>query len=108
MLIYASLLFPLTAAATQVSTISLRSTFTEVVPKTDTAAALAALDVLMSAVGVCSPIFAGFAFDGVPPAHQPRVAAVFHVVALLVVLATFAPPPKQHRAKTDDESKKEN
>ena len=66
LLVYACVIFPLKTAAGQVATIALRARFTEVVPASDTAGALAALDVASSAIGVAAPIVGGFAFDGVP------------------------------------------
>lgn len=110
LLVYALVLFPLTAAGTQVATIALRSTFTEAVPKTETAAALACLDVLMSAVGVAAPLCGGLAFDGVPAPRQPLVAAKFHAAGLLVVLLCFPPfgAAKAPAASVEAEAKKDN
>ena len=110
LLVYALVLFPLTAAGTQVATIALRSTFTEAVPKTETAAALACLDVLMSAVGVAAPLCGGLAFDGVPAPRQPLVAAKFHAAGLLVVLLCFPPfgAAKPPAAAVEAEAKKDN
>ncbi|KAJ1451766.1 major facilitator superfamily domain-containing protein [Pelagophyceae sp. CCMP2097] len=92
LLVYGAVLFPVNAAANQVLTITLRSRFTEVVPRGDTAAALAALDVLMSAVGVAAPLFGGFAFDGLRQAHHmPLVSACMHAGALVAVALCFRP-----------------
>ena len=108
LLAYALAIFPLSAAASQVSTISLRAMFTEAVPRSDVAAALASLDVLMSSVGVAAPLLGGLAFDGVAPGDQPRVAAGFHLAALGAVLACFPPfraaapaPPREDEGKKD-------
>ena len=108
LLAYALAIFPLSAAASQVSTISLRAMFTEAVPRSDVAAALASLDVLMSSVGVAAPLLGGIAFDGVAPGDQPRVAAGFHLAALGAVLACFPPfraaapaPPREDEGKKD-------
>jgi len=105
LLVYAALAFPAAAAATQVSTISLRATFTEVVPRGATARALAALDVALSAVGVAAPLAAALAFDGVDPQDQPRVAAAFHAAALAVALVAF---PAAARRATPEEAKKKD
>ena len=108
LLAYALAIFPLSAAASQVSTISLRAMFTEAVPRSDVAAALASLDVLMSSVGVAAPLLGGIAFDGVAPGDQPRVAAGFHLAALGAVLVCFPPfraaapaPPREDEGKKD-------
>ena len=108
LLAYALAIFPLSAAASQVSTISLRAMFTEAVPRSDVAAALASLDVLMSSVGVAAPLLGGIAFDGVAPGDQPRVAAGFHLAALGAVLACFPPfRAAAPAAPREDESKKD-
>lgn len=105
LLVYAALAFPAAAAATQVSTVSLRATFTEVVPREATARALAALDVALSAVGVAAPLAAAWAFDGVDPQDQPRVAAAFHAAALAVALVAF---PAAARRATPGEAKEKD
>ena len=87
---YACVIFPLKTAAGQVATIALRARFTEVVPASDTAGALAALDVASSAIGVAAPIVGGFAFDGVPVPRQPLVAAAFYGAAFVAIVALFA------------------
>ncbi|KAH8064695.1 major facilitator superfamily-like protein [Aureococcus anophagefferens] len=108
LLAYALAIFPLSAAASQVSTISLRAMFTEAVPRSDVAAALASLDVLMSSVGVAAPLLGGIAFDGVAPGDQPRVAAGFHLAALGAVLVCFPPfRAAAPAAPREDESKKD-
>ena len=56
-------------------------------PASDTAGALAALDVASSAIGVAAPIVGGFAFDGVPTLRQPFVAAAFYGAALFAIRA---------------------
>ena len=58
-------------------------------PASDTAGALAALDVASSAIGV-APIVGGFAFDGVPTLRQPSVAAAFYGAAFVAIVALFA------------------
>ncbi len=88
--VYACVIFPLKTAAGQVATIALRARFTEVVPASDTAGALAALDVASSAIGVAAPIVGGFAFDGVPVPRQPLVAATFYGAAFVAIVALFA------------------
>lgn len=90
LLVYACVIFPLKTAAGQVATIALRARFTEVVPASDTAGALAALDVASSAIGVAAPIVGGFAFDGVPVPRQPLVAAMFYGAAFATIVALFA------------------
>ena len=62
----------------------------QVVPASDTAGALAALDVASSAIGVAAPIVGGFAFDGVPVPRQPLVAAAFYGAAFAAIVALFA------------------
>ena len=90
LLVYACVIFPLKTAAGQVATIALRARFTEVVPASDTAGALAALDVASSAIGVAAPLVGGLAFDGVPVPRQPLVAAIFYGAALVAIVALFA------------------
>ena len=62
----------------------------QVVPASDTAGALAALDVASSAIGVAAPLVGGFAFDGVPVPRQPLVAAAFYGAAFAAIVALFA------------------
>ena len=102
LLVYACVIFPLKTAAGQVATIALRARFTEVVPASDTAGALAALDVASSAIGVAAPIVGGFAFDGVPTLRQPFVAAAFYGVALFAILALFAFEKRPAGTKKED------
>ena len=90
LLVYACVIFPLKTAAGQVATIALRARFTEVVPASDTAGALAALDVASSAIGVAAPLVGGLAFDGVPVPRQPLVAAAFYGAAFAAIVALFA------------------
>ena len=90
LLVYACVIFPLKTAAGQVAAIALRSRFTEVVPASETAGALAALDVASSAIGIVAPVVGGFAFEGVPVPRQPLVAAVFYTAALAVIVGLFA------------------
>ena len=59
-------------------------------PASDTAGALAALDVASSAIGVAAPLVGGLAFDGVPVPRQPLVAAIFYGAALVAIVALFA------------------
>lgn len=96
LLIYALFLFPINAAAGQLSSIALRSKFTDVVPPDQTAAALGALDLILSIVGIAAPIVGGFVFDHVTlPHHQPLAAATIQFAALLVMViaAAFVPTP---------------
>ena len=102
LLVYACVIFPLKTAAGQVATIALRARFTEVVPASDTAGALAALDVASSAIGVAAPIVGGFAFDGVPVPRQPLVAATFYGAALFAILALFAFEKRPAAATKED------
>jgi predicted MFS family arabinose efflux permease len=102
LLVYACVIFPLKTAAGQVATIALRARFTEVVPASDTAGALAALDVASSAIGVAAPIVGGFAFDGVPVPRQPLVAATFYGAALFAILALFAFEKRPAGTKKED------
>uniref|UniRef100_A0A7S3K342 Uncharacterized protein n=1 Tax=Aureoumbra lagunensis TaxID=44058 RepID=A0A7S3K342_9STRA len=102
LLVYAIILFPINAAARQVLSIALRSRFTEVVPRKNTASALAALDVALSAVGVVSPIVGGFlldasggdhqAIDSYTLARQPLIVASLNAISALLFagLAFFA------------------
>ncbi|KAJ8599520.1 hypothetical protein CTAYLR_004028 [Chrysophaeum taylorii] len=84
--VYAFFLFPLDAAAHSLATIALRSKFTELVPKDRTAASLAALDVLLSAVGVAAPFIGGLVFHSFSPAFQPLGAAALHATTFLFTL----------------------
>ena len=102
LLVYACVIFPLKTAAGQVATIALRARFTEVVPASDTAGALAALDVASSAIGVAAPIVGGFAFDGVPTLRQPFVAAAFYGAALFAIVALFAFEKRPAGTKKED------
>ena len=69
-----------------------RPPFTEVVPRTDTAGALASLDVLSSAVGVVAPLAGGFVFEGVAPGDVPLVAAGLYAALAALVAACFSAP----------------
>ena len=102
LLVYACVIFPLKTAAGQVATIALRARFTEVVPASDTAGALAALDVASSAIGVAAPIVGGFAFDGVPVPRQPLVAATFYGAAFVAIVALFAFEKRPAAATKED------
>ena len=59
-------------------------------PASDTAGAMAALDVASSAIGVAAPIVGGLAYDGVPTLRQPFVAAAFYGAAFAAIVALFA------------------
>jgi hypothetical protein len=80
-----------TPTTMQVGTITVSARFTDEVPASEMASALAGLDVLMSAVGVAAPVAGGFLLDGVAAARQPLVGAALHAAVLLVVLVAFAP-----------------
>ena len=85
--VYAALLFPLCTGARQVSTIALRARFTEVVPRDQTASALATADVLSSAVSVLSPLATGFLFHQLSAKNQPLVVAALHGLGTIILVA---------------------
>jgi len=95
LLVYCMACFPLHAASVQVMTIALRSRFTELVPKANTAAALGSLDVLQSAVGVAAPLAGGLLFDGLTSAQTPLMSATLHAAVLLFILGCFPLPALQ-------------
>ena len=90
LLVYAALLFPLSAAAHQIAAVALRARFTEVVPRDQTASALAALDVLLSAVGVAAPVASGTLLAQVNARHQPLVVSALHAIGVAILLGLAA------------------
>lgn len=110
LLVYGALLFPLNAAATQLTSIALRSKFTDVVPPHQTAAALGALDVILAATGVAAPALGGFVFAQLPTRQQPLAAAAIQLAALIVALCAVAVVPNldespQSSIAADDDSR---
>jgi len=100
LLVFCAACFPVNAASVQVMSIALRSRFTELVPKANTAAALSSLDVLQSAVGVVAPLAGGFLFNGLTTAQTPLMSASIHATVVLLLLGCFPLPALQSASRT--------
>jgi len=81
--------------------VALKSRFTEVVPKSEMASALAALDVLQSVVGVLAPMAGGLLFDGIIPTDIPRRSAVLEMVVISLLLFLYPPLLATQAHKTE-------
>jgi hypothetical protein len=61
------------------------------VDQSEMGAALAALDVLQSCVGVIAPLLGGALLDSVPVKDQPLVAAACNLLLAVQLFAAFPP-----------------
>jgi len=96
-LVFVCACLPVHTVATQTTMVALKSRFTEIVPKSEIASALAALDVLQSMVGVLAPVAGGLLFHGIIPTCIPQRCAVLELV-LIGSLLLLCPPLAANQA----------
>jgi len=101
LLVFVCACLPVHTITTQTTMVALKSRFTEVVPKSEMASALAALDELQSVVGVLAPMAGGLLFDGIIPTDIPRRSAVLEMVVISLLLFLYPPLLATQAHKTE-------